>query len=462
MALSPVTAPATASEMREPTDRLAQFEVRGLFGQFTHKIPINRSDRITAIIAPNGSGKTLCLRLINALFAKRWSVFAEVDFESAIFKFESGVRVHVKKDAKSSEAEDATAGMGVQFELFGLTGQKNLEWRPGGIDPKSIRLPIERYIPFLTRRGLNNFIHDYTGASYTLQEAVELFGHHLPETLRASLYGEVPRELASLITRIDCRLIETQRLLILRSDGDDYRRGAGEQSQLAISKKAATLRAIIASELTAYAALSQSLDRSFPRRVITAQTILLPENLKAKLLELDEKRTSLMVAGILDSEIDDPVALPEGPLEAAISRVLTVYAEDTLVKLNSLSKLLSRIELFVELINERFSVKKIRVSKENGFEIYYSGQKVPLEKLSSGEQHQLVLFFELLFEIRDNALILIDEPELSLHVAWQKKFIADLQRIIALNQFDVILATHSPQLISRWTNLVVELGEVDG
>jgi len=86
---------------------------------------------------------------------------------------------------------------------------------------------------------------------------------------------------------------------------------------------------------------------------------------------------------------------------------------------------------------------------------------VPLEKLSSGEQHQLVLFFELLFELKENALILIDEPELSLHVAWQKKFLSDLNRIIELNQFDVILATHSPQLVSRWSDLVVELGEVD-
>ncbi len=195
--------------------------------------------------------------------------------------------------------------------------------------------------------------------------------------------------------------------------------------------------------------------------MIRRQTVLPQENLEANLHDLDLKRISLMKAGILDSEAEDPVSLPGGPLEEAISRVLSVYAEDTQQKLNSLSKLLSRIELFKELINQRFSVKEILVSKEKGFEIVFHNRKVPLEKLSSGEQHQLVLFFELLFELRENALILIDEPELSLHVAWQKKFISDLNRIIELNQFDVILATHSPQLISRWTDLVVELGQVD-
>jgi hypothetical protein len=37
-------------------DRLIYFEVRGLFGEFTHRIPIKTDLRITAIIAPNGSG----------------------------------------------------------------------------------------------------------------------------------------------------------------------------------------------------------------------------------------------------------------------------------------------------------------------------------------------------------------------------------------------------------------------
>jgi len=201
---------------------------------------------------------------------------------------------------------------------------------------------------------------------------------------------------------------------------DPYRRSSRARSTLAISAKAQRLVEVIRKELTAYAALSQSLDRSFPKRVIE-KDFLPVENLKLQLDELDKKRASLMVAGILDSEIDDPVTLPEGPLEAAIARVLNVYADDTFKKLDSLSKLLARIELFLALLRERFSTKRIRVSKENGFSIQSRGSVVPLEKLSSGEQHQLVLFFELLFELKENALILIDEPELSLHVAWQKK-----------------------------------------
>lgn len=63
----------------------------------------------------------------------------------------------------------------------------------------------------------------------------------------------------------------------------------------------------------------------------------------------------------------------------------------------------------------------------------------------------------MLFEIDKNTLILIDEPEISLHVAWQKRFISDILSIIDVNHFDVLIATHSPQLIGRWSHLTVEL-----
>ena len=56
-----------------------------------------------------------------------------------------------------------------------------------------------------------------------------------------------------------------------------------------------------------------------------------------------------------------------------------------------------------------------------------------------------------------NALVMIDEPELSLHVSWQDSFVDDLKEIISIAQFDVILATHSPYIIGDHSNLMVAL-----
>ena len=325
---------------------------------------------------------------------------------------------------------------------------------------------VERYLPFLTRRGSEHWTHDDTGETYTLPDILENFGDRLPEPFKDQLYGSIPARLKALIGEIDCHLIETQRLLIIRDQAGDptYYNSLSRRptSTLAISSKAQKLKDIIASDFGGYATLSQSLDRSFPRRVIDNAGRSPYDDLEQRLQDLDRRRTELMNAGILNTETDDPVALPkEGAIEGSIARILSIYADDNHRKLLSLSGLLKKITLFKELIDERFTNKSIVINRANGIEVALRGRTVPIEALSSGEQHQLVLFFELLFGIKENALILIDEPEISLHVAWQKKFIGDLMKIIDLNKFDVVLATHSPQLVARWSDLVVELGSIN-
>jgi predicted ATP-binding protein involved in virulence len=84
--------------------------------------------------------------------------------------------------------------------------------------------------------------------------------------------------------------------------------------------------------------------------------------------------------------------------------------------------------------------------------------QIELEKLSSGEQHLLVLFGQLLF-CDDGGLVLVDEPELSLHLAWQERFLEYLAAAQRLAGFTAILATHSPGIIDDRWDLTVELAE---
>ena len=118
----------------------------------------------------------------------------------------------------------------------------------------------------------------------------------------------------------------------------------------------------------------------------------------------------------------------------------------------------AKIELLLRIINGKFIHKHMEINNHEGFMFTTSGGKVlQPEHLSSGEQHTIVLFYVLIFKVLPDSLILIDEPELSLHVYWQQQFLKDLEDIIKLARFDVILATHSPQIIhDRW-DLAVEL-----
>lgn len=86
-------------------------------------------------------------------------------------------------------------------------------------------------------------------------------------------------------------------------------------------------------------------------------------------------------------------------------------------------------------------------------------EPVGLDKLSSGEKHEFIMLFRLIFETPPNSLVLIDEPEISLHVSWQLEFMSDLARIQSANSFQCIIATHSPQIIQGADEITFDLSE---
>jgi predicted ATP-binding protein involved in virulence len=164
-----------------------------------------------------------------------------------------------------------------------------------------------------------------------------------------------------------------------------------------------------------------------------------------------------MEAGLIDPE--KLVALPSGELDENARHVLWHYLNDVQEKFKVFNSLLNRVELFKEIINTRLLYKDFAIDKETGF--VFKGEHgglVPLRTLSSGEQHELVLSYELLFRVKEGSLILIDEPELSLHVTWQHKFLEDITRISEMADLDFIVATHSPSIIHKQSHLMVQLG----
>ncbi|MFG1993408.1 AAA family ATPase [Actinoplanes sp. NPDC048988] len=94
------------------------------------------------------------------------------------------------------------------------------------------------------------------------------------------------------------------------------------------------------------------------------------------------------------------------------------------------------------------------MTDEDGFEL-------SADQLSSGEQHELVLIYDLLFNVGPKSLVLIDEPELSLHVAWQQRFLSDITQISDINGLYFVVATHSPQIVHKNWSRMVALGSVD-
>ena len=151
------------------------------------------------------------------------------------------------------------------------------------------------------------------------------------------------------------------------------------------------------------------------------------------------------------------IVIPDG-MAPWQKNVLWTYLEDSDKKLSTFRSVLDRVSLLQEIVTRRFLYKRLEVDGNRGLRVVSDeGQDLGLSMLSSGEQHELVLLYDLLFNVKAGSLVLIDEPEISLHVSWQKRFIEDLRRISSLVQFRSIVATHSPQIAGKWIDRMITL-----
>ena len=134
--------------------------------------------------------------------------------------------------------------------------------------------------------------------------------------------------------------------------------------------------------------------------------------------------------------------------------VVDIFFEDLLEKASAAMTELGKLEVFLRILKNRLVDKDARLSAENGLEITRKENIVPLEKLSSGEQHLIVMFYNLIFETSPGGVCLIDEPEISLNVSWQTQFITDIIDVARVSPQQYIIATHSPQIVSTYAELL--------
>lgn len=179
------------------------------------------------------------------------------------------------------------------------------------------------------------------------------------------------------------------------------------------------------------------------------------EEYKSRVAEILSELKPLKEWGMVNEEF-----VPIPYLEV-ISRFLRKYLDDIESKMRIHSEFVGQLSLFKALVDESiFANKTLRVDDEVGF-LFYSQSKFkePLmpEKLSSGERHLLLQLFELIFRAPQGALVLIDEPELSMHMYWQLRYSKMLSRIAELRKLHIVIATHSPQIFNSMWNRSIDL-----
>jgi energy-coupling factor transporter ATP-binding protein EcfA2 len=439
--------------------RLTHFSVQGLFGLFHHDIPFEMENRITLVHAPNGYGKTVILKMIAGLFGSSPSlnIFRNVEFEVANFHFDDGSRLLVQQGSPQPELaplanpeRPSTASFRLTYEKAGVIETfdpaEEAARKRVGFSPELLRdfatLPAPGYAQYARTFDVEAAVSAGEIASSLAK-------------LRWKRSSRFPAWLQDLRKSLHCRLIETQRLVSVSKKGSDGEPALTPVVKTCASELSSSIRALLARSAT----LAQLLDQSFPGRIVAAVGGDAPteDYLKLRLTELEQKRARLAAVALVDANTE-PDLLSYKDLTPTTRAILAEYINDTSSKLNAYDEMLAKLEIFTKILNDRFMFKKIKIDRAQGFLFQdYRGREVSPEMLSSGEQHELVLLYDLLFRTKRNSLILIDEPEISLHVEWQRRFLSDIQQVIELTGIDVLICTHSPQLIASHIETAVVL-----
>ena len=434
-----------------------QVQVKGLFGRFDHDLRFIPGERIMIIVGPNGFGKTTTLRLIDALFNRSAGRVVEVPFRQVEVTFDDGrALTAVKREDVDPRNPDS---LPVTFTLHSGRERKTFEHRRVSVDSLSLPISaIEEVIPVLDQVGIREWRNLETGRLLGLEKMLAAHDEELTPFLRAGA-SAVPEWLQELRNSVAVRLIDTERLTDAPSPRRS-RRGVREDTlKRTVSRYSEELSHRVSRSIEQYGALSQSLDRTFPARLVADNSGHngSMDELRAQLDAIERKRSHLEQAGLLAGE-QSQIEVPDlTRVDDSRRGVLTVYAQDAAKKLAVFDNLYDRVDAFTSIANSRFHHKQVTVGAKGLGVAGSDGASLDLEMLSSGEQHEIVILYELIFRTAQDSLVLIDEPELSLHVAWQEQFVPDLERMAKLSGFRAILATHSPEIIGDRWDLAVNL-----
>ncbi|AHK51290.1 MULTISPECIES: AAA family ATPase [Bacillus] len=444
--------------------KLKEISIKKLFGFFDHDVKLNVDRGITIIIGENGLGKTKILEMIEAFFKGEFYKLTNVEYESIIFKFEDDVSWEVFKN----ESQEKGVSLSVIQNRKGKKEEEVFLLELDVYNPEAIRreaMHIGRVSNTLRRVSPNTWEHRYTGELYNPLEVVEKFSPNHPRRFDNEFIRNLDLDqwFVDRFEKVQVSLIETQRV---------YNFENPDRAPIETVKKySKELTELIKQKLTVSTELSSKLDRTYPNRLVNelkkGNRNVSEDDLIRELKALEDKRSLLDEVGLVETDKNSDLLFIDSP-EDTVKNVLMLYVKDSFEKLSIFDEIAEKIRLLLKIINERFKHKKLYVNKEDGFafkstvlkdeDIY---RQIPLEQLSSGEKNELILFYHLIFNTSPNSLILIDEPEISLHISWQNKFISDLKEIHNLNKLDILIATHSPDIISNNWDLKVELQGVE-
>ncbi len=450
---------------------ISKIQVKELLNRYSYELNLKPLNILHGF---NGSGKTTFLKIIHSILTKNYRTALNCKFKSISFIFDKNEKViftninskDLKCEIKNSKGKTIIKGNLLRFDV------DSIFTKYAG--------PIE-FIKHLHKSGYifardqdDDFPYIETKTGKLLKDLSEVI-NHFSET---STY-DYESEIEEYLKELNSFFIQTNRLETTSSITGLESRNEGRKSRIdkyrSVSRRLSKshrnpLRYIkedlverIEKVAERSARISREFDSQFFDLLIEELKVKkqknqdeILKNLETELENIDLQENELIELGLYEGPSTETkrakiILEEEGQLSPGLLNALVVFSKGLQRKFETFKDIKPKVYKFTDFISNHLSGKELILSRKDGIQFkIHDGTIIEPWMLSSGEQHIILIAYFFVFLAPEKSIVLIDEPEISLHVKWQEKFLQDMLELSKLSNLRFIVATHSPSIISKF------------
>ncbi len=427
-----------AAEAQNPLV-ISRVQVERLFGHFTYDLNGEGADlsKLLILYGDNGSGKTTILNCIFHLLSPATNrghrgALARVPFK--LFSVRLG-----KDTVVTAERSQGNLVGGFEMSLQSASTKKISVALEVDANLK-IQVSREAFQPIysaLTSLGLGlHFLSDERKIITDLAPAEERPSRGLKGVLLSAKNASAPA--ADYLEMAIQRAVDGIRKQAIAGSGVGEVNANIQYADIARRIVSPYLRGKV-QEIPSLTDLIEDLKRQATRSVSFARFGLSTE------LPADDLLPALQAAGAREHA-------------EVLHQILRPFIDGYKLRLDALEPLHDKISTFVETVNAFYQGKSISFQVGEGIAVTSEGGEILNPSvLSSGEKQLLLLFCNILAAGDQASIFIIDEPELSLNVKWQRKLVDALLECTRNTHTQFVLATHSLELLTQHQHNVLQL-----
>ncbi len=419
--------------------------VDDLFGMYSYQLRANRvPSRLLLLYGENGSGKTTISHIVYHLLSRQSrrghrTFLAQCKFKNISIRFRNGITISAFRTGNSLFGPYMVSGVdqsGCILETYVKVNDQGTV-RVGDVDEEDIC----KILDLCTTPDSQIYLLDDNRFLYGDSLDNEDFERHSSfefnySESRSDRSQRFPRRVVDMVSTSIDRAESWLRQQVLRAT--DSGEASTSTIYLDILRRLASTPSTKSVNEKSEEALLKELD-SLSKASVDLNTYGLFQQIPTDLFR-----------SIIASSNDEQREI--------INRVLEPYVNSMRSRVESLSSIYRKIEIFLRILNRSYYKKSVRFSVLDGITVFdKSDNLLSPEFLSSGEKQLMILLCNVLATSLGHTIFIIDEPELSLNVIWQRNLSASLLALADSDQFQFLIATHSLEILSGHGESIMQL-----